>query len=298
MKAATPQSFSDRLITHFRWRSDRAKRAATIGASRLARATVPKNALTFPLGIYGRLGNQLFQIAGTIGLAHDLGADAVFPRNWAYRPYYSLPETFYGRPVAVARSGQAASHALSIPEQARVYLQDITLWKQCRDDVYRWFQPSEVARQAAIQGYSDILGLRSKTALHVRRGDYLTNPAMQPCPIVYYEQAIELVRSDDPSTQFLVFSDDLDWCRQNLRLPGARFIEGNPDWLDMTLMMQCDHHICANSTFSWWGAFLSSDPNPVFPWLTGTTWPLRIRHPEGWREIGVEPDGRSNITRH
>jgi hypothetical protein len=55
-----------------------------------------------------------------------------------------------------------------------------------------------------------------------------------------------------------------------------REVSGNPDWLDLAFMSRCEHHICANSTFSWWGAFLSEDPRPVVPWLHGVL-------PEGFR---------------
>jgi hypothetical protein len=128
--------------------------------------------------------------------------------------------------------------------------------------------------------------------VHVRRGDYaLSRVRRSPVlPLEYYEEAAELVLSADPATQFVVFSDDIEWCRREFPLREAFYAEGNPDWLDLTLMTRCDHHICANSTFSWWGAFLSSDPSPIIPWLVGVL-PEAFRriHPPHWREIVVEP---------
>lgn len=252
-----------------------------------ARTALPKSSLTFPLGEHGQLGNQLFEIAGTIGIAESRGVDAVFPGSWKYRPYFSLPDRFYGDRLAVARSGQSWPYAISIAEEARVYLQDLTLWQAYRDRIHAWLQPSPVAREAAGEKYADLLELPSKTAIHVRRGDFVTNPRHDPCPISYYEQTIELVQADDSSTQFVVFSDDIEWCRRNLSIPGALYIVDNPNWLDLTLMTRCEHHICANSTFSWWGAFLSENPSPIVPWLIGVTWPLRMSQPEGWRELEV-----------
>ena len=266
------------------------KKAASVGAARIARTAAPTSTLTFQLGEHGRLGNQLFQIAGTIGIAGTKDADAVFRRSWKYRAYFSLPDRFFAGWLTIARSGQAWPYATGIDERARVYLQDLSLWHTCRESIHRWFQPSGRAQEVAAERYFQLLALPSKTCIHVRRGDFVTNRLHQPCPISYYEQAVERIQTEDSSTQFLVFSDDIGWCRQNLSLPGAHYMVGNPDWLDLTLMSRCEHHICANSTFSWWGAFLSTNPSPIVPWLTGVTWPLRMSHPEGWHEIEITPD--------
>jgi hypothetical protein len=286
MRAGSSSAVVKTVVDHLR----STKRAASVRATRMARTAAPMSTLTYRLGERGRLGNQLFQIAGTIGIAASMDADPVFLKSWRYRAYFSLPDRFFAGRLSIARSGLAWPYAVCIDEQARVYLQDLSLWHACRESIHGWFQPSELAREAAARRYFQLLALPSKTCLHVRRGDFVTNPRHQPCPIGYYEQALELIRAEDPSTQFLVFSDDIEWCRQNLRLPGAHYLVGNPDWLDLTLMSRCEHHICANSTFSWWGAFLSTNPSPIVPWLTGVTWPLRMSQPEGWREIEVTPD--------
>ena len=157
-------------------------------------------------------------------------------------------------------------------------------------DIRRWLQPSELARETAEKRHAELLALPSKTAVHVRRGDFVTNPRHRPCPITFYEQAVELTRAESPSTEFLVFSDDIEWCRRKLGIPEALYVTGNPDWLDLTLMSQCEQHICSNSTFSWWGAFLSTNPSPIVPWLRGVAWPVRMTQPEGWRELEVLPD--------
>jgi hypothetical protein len=67
-------------------------------------------------------------------------------------------------------------------------------------------------------------------------------------------------------TNIVVFSDDIAWCRENLRwAKPVAFVEGNTDYEDLFLMANCEHHIIANSSFSWWGAFLSADRNPIYP---------------------------------
>ncbi len=149
------------------------------------------------------------------------------------------------------------------------------------------------AQEEAEAKCGDLLALPSKTAVHVRRGDYLRPgmpPPLRPCPLSYFEEALRLVLAEDRDTHLLVFSDDIGWCRRNLRLSDAIYVEGNPDWLDLTLMTRCEHHVCANSTFSWWGAFLSEDPSPIFPWFKGTDSEIFQRiHPAHWRKLVVEP---------
>ncbi|WP_158303673.1 alpha-1,2-fucosyltransferase [Methanosphaerula palustris] len=104
-------------------------------------------------------------------------------------------------------------------------------------------------------------------SLHVRRGDYVSNPTTQQfhgcCSIDYYNRAISLIEEkvDDPS--FFIFSDDLPWAKENLDIPGEKtFVAHNgpeKEYCDLWLMSLCQHHIIANSSFSWWGAWLGQD---------------------------------------
>jgi glycosyl transferase family 11 len=286
---ASRSEIRSRTVDHLRWRHRRAKKTASTAATRWLRRFAPLSAFTFPLGDYGRLGNQLFQIAGTIGIAGRMNARAVFPRQWGYRKYFSLADELFADRITTARCDQAWPLAIGIDSTARVYLQDLGLWGAGLEATRRLLQPSAFAQEATARRCAELLALPSKTALHIRRGDYLTDGSHRPCPPSYYEQAVELIRAEDPSTQLLVFSDEIDWCRRNLALPDAHYVGGNPDWVDLTFMSHCEHHICANSTFSWWGAFLSRNPNPIVPWLIGVTWPLRMQHPPGWREIEIAP---------
>jgi hypothetical protein len=259
-------------------------------AIRALRRFRPRPDLTFFLGQHGRLGNQLFQIAGTYALASDLGVGVLLRKDWPYRPYFSVPDDWFAGRVAVLRCRKSMDHATQIPPEWREYLQDLALWGRRADDIRLLLQPSPYALERAEARHTDLLALPSKTAVHVRRGDYLRSDMPQaPCPVRYYEEAAELVLASDPDTQILVFSDDMEWCRRELPVRDAIYVEGNPDWLDLTLMTRCEHHICANSTFSWWGAFLSGDPNPIVPWLVGSL-PESFRHihPPEWRELVLE----------
>lgn len=98
-------------------------------------------------------------------------------------------------------------------------------------------------------------------SLHIRRGDYIQNSSanlhLRPCPLSYYQEATAYLNSIVNSPYFFVFSDDIAWAKINLKLPyPTHFVEGHTPYEDLILMSQCHHHIIANSTFSWWGAWI------------------------------------------
>ena len=105
----------------------------------------------------------------------------------------------------------------------------------------------------------------NSVSLHVRRGDYLshapTAKMLNVCSVDYYKDAIAHIATQVPSPHFFVFSDDLQWARNNIRIPfPTEYITGNRgmrSYIDMQLMSSCKHNIIANSTFSWWGAWLN-----------------------------------------
>lgn len=105
-------------------------------------------------------------------------------------------------------------------------------------------------------------------SIHVRRGDYVknvkTNKFHGTCSISYYEDAIKYIKHSCKNPLFYVFSDDIEWARRHLPLkPDAIFVshnEGRNSFEDMRLMSLCKHNIIANSSFSWWGAWLNSNP--------------------------------------
>ncbi len=132
----------------------------------------------------------------------------------------------------------------------------------------------------------------STVSLHIRRGDYVTNPLHSLCSIEYYETAATYLSHQLKEMHLMVFSDDQPWAREHVQLPyPTTFVEGNRDtnsFRDMQLMSQCHHHIIANSSFSWWGAWLNPNPDKrvIAPkrWLaheTETNWSA-ARTPTGW----------------
>ena len=102
-------------------------------------------------------------------------------------------------------------------------------------------------------------------SIHVRRGDYLDLPHQHP--FVGRDYLRHAVSRFPRGTRFMVFSDDIPWCRKFFKGANFRFSEGKDVVDDLFLMSWCDHHICSNSTFSWWGAYLGRRGRVIFPSL-------------------------------
>ncbi len=118
----------------------------------------------------------------------------------------------------------------------------------------------------------EITASKNSISIHVRRGDYVNlasaNTFHGVCGLDYYERAIQhAVQNTEGTPKFFVFSDEPEWARNNLNLPGeATFIDfnkGKESYNDLRLMRHCKHHIIANSSFSWWGAWLNPDPKKL-----------------------------------
>jgi hypothetical protein len=115
------------------------------------------------------------------------------------------------------------------------------------------------------------IGQCNAVSLHVRRGDYAHNPATQAthglCPPDYYRQAISHITGRVAQPVFFVFSDDVAWAKKNIVIEyPCLYVDHNRDsesYNDMRLMTLCRHHIIANSSFSWWGAWLNAKPDKI-----------------------------------
>lgn len=105
-------------------------------------------------------------------------------------------------------------------------------------------------------------------SLHVRRGDYVSNPSANKfhglCPPEYYQDAVNYIARSQKDLELFVFSDDIAWCKEHLKFGcPVHFMETHTAYEDMYLMSQCHHHIIANSSFSWWGAWLNSKADKI-----------------------------------
>lgn len=128
-------------------------------------------------------------------------------------------------------------------------------------------------------------------SVHVRRGDY-QSPAFidtlgKCCDIGYYIRAIDYMKKQVDSPRFVVFSDDMEWAKSNLPLNNAIYVvhnTGADSWQDMYLMSLCKHNIIANSSFSWWGAWLNENEKKIViaPEYWWGDWKCKDVVPDSW----------------
>lgn len=101
-------------------------------------------------------------------------------------------------------------------------------------------------------------------SLHIRRGDYISdkkaNNVHGTCDLIYYENAMKLINEKYKNTHFFIFSDDISWAKENLKIENSIYIDHKTiPHEDIYLMSLCKHNITANSSFSWWGAWLNKN---------------------------------------
>jgi hypothetical protein len=121
------------------------------------------------------------------------------------------------------------------------------------------------------QEFIDQMQLENSVSLHIRRGNYVdvshVNEVHGTCSMNYYKSAVAIIASKVTNPKFYVFSDDIEWAKDNLVLNFETiFVDINDsktDYEDLRLMSTCKHNITANSTFSWWGAWLNSSKNKI-----------------------------------
>lgn len=249
------------------------------------------------LGKYGQLGNQMFQIASTIGIAVVNGQDFVFPR-WTYSDYFEhpLPQTdvslkhfpMFSEPV------KQQFHYIPLKPNGNLnlhgYFQCVDYFKQVEHLIRYYFEPCAVVRDKLMSKYGDVLG--SSCSVHVRResgGDSVLRDAFW-VPTQYYVEAMKWIPEVD---YFLVFSNDLSWCKDHFKGGKFIFVEGQKDIEDMFLMSFCKHNIIGNSTFSWWSAWLNWNPakrvvgpNPWLGWGHGDL-NMGSLVQGGWVKVGI-----------
>ncbi len=137
---------------------------------------------------------------------------------------------------------------------------------------------------------------KASVSLHVRRGDYVTNLKAKKyhglITTEYYGGAIEILRNKVGEMKIFLFSDDIEWVKRNIPLQDAHYFVTNPSipfYEEVHLMSLCDHNIIANSSFSWWGAWLNQNLNKIViaprKWLAKTGNDYYNEIPESWLKI-------------
>lgn len=208
---------------------------------------------------YGRLGNQLFQIAATIAIARANKQEFVFP-EWKYHSYFenTLP---VGQNRNAAIYYQKSKHFYEVrignsDTDLRGFFSCADFFSSSREEVRYYLKPKTLIISDLKRKYEHIFS-RKTCSLHIRRGDFLKYQLQYP-PIEdsYYFNAF---KEFDEETLFVVFSDDIEYCKSKFIGDKFVFIENEIDIIDMFLMSMCDNHILSNSTFCWWGAWLNEN---------------------------------------
>ena len=238
------------------------------------------------LGIIGRLGNQMFQYAALRGIADKCGYDFIIPESDFQDEWndHQLFEAF--KLPNLKHRGRVDDKYL----QERQFNFDQELLEKCPDNIslYGYFQTDRYFTHIAdsikedFSFHDEVLnnckevvdGMDTPISLHVRRTDYVEKSQDHPpCSLQYYEKALSHFDGD---RQVIIFTDDIPWCKGQDLFQGDRFLisETDDNVYDMCLMTLCSDYIIANSSFSWWGAWLSHvpDANVICPkrWF-GTT---------------------------
>lgn len=274
------------------------------------------------LGSNGRLGNQMFQYAALRGIAANRGFDWLIPRPDSYGDSnYGLFDCFKMDTVQENNFGTLNAQSISTGEfhfiseffntcSDNINLHDYFTSEKYFSNVSDIIRKDYTFKDEILDPCKEIIDeIENPIFLHVRRGDYLVKPEAHPaCPISYYEKALTYF---DKDTSVLVFSDDIEWCREQELFQDDRFmlseytekypqtcdtLQGRQQalipYFDLCLMSLCTGGIIANSTMSWWGAWLIE--NPTQPIIAPKPWfGLMYKHynmndllPESW--IGVQ----------
>lgn len=231
--------------------------------------------------LQGGIGNMLFQIAVTYSYSKKNNKELVLSKDNAFIVHKNIEHykdnilkniefTNFIKPQV--QYNENGSNYQEIP----FYKEDVLLFGYYQSEKY--FKDYESEIKDLFTSYEIelndelkfLLENENTCSIHVRRGDYLNSPNHHPTQNMnYYMTAINKMPKD---SVFLVFSDDIEWCRRNFHDSPETFklIEGNKDYEDFYVMSRCKNNIICNSTFSWWAAWLNN--NPIKKVIAPSTW--------------------------
>ena len=237
--------------------------------------------------ILGGLGNQMFQYAYAKALSldgYDVKLDLSKIKKYKLHGGYQLDKYKIDLEVADAVSvllgkiGIKKSKkeknllfddnlkSLKGHEYVKGYFQTEKYFKEIRSTLLSEFVINQNVSLETDKIAEKIKSLKNSCSLHIRRGDYISdkksNSVHGTCDLDYYKRAIEIMNSKHSKIPFFVFSDDISWTKENLKIENAFYVDNKTiPHEDMYLMSLCKNNITANSSFSWWGAWLNQNDN-------------------------------------
>jgi hypothetical protein len=186
-------------------------------------------------------------------------------KNWLAKKLSLTSEI----PVFKERFFQFDDSALKIDPPIIIdgYWQSEKYFKDIRSTLLKDFTLKKNADKENLS-WLELIQERPSVSLHIRRGDYLTNQHANAfhgtLPLTYYQNAVSKIQQCENELRYFVFSDDPQWVSENLKLDGqAYYISNNmtQGYEDLRLMKNCKYNVIANSSFSWWGAWLNENPD-------------------------------------
>ena len=215
--------------------------------------------------LVGGLGNYMFQIGATCTLACRNSDIAKFNFSSAYQVHKNI--TCYKDNIfrniidddceLLWQYDEPSFSFNELPYKKGLLLNGYFQSEQYLDRplLLNLFAPDDKHLQYIKSKYS----FDNMVAMHIRRGDYVNKQDRHPVQLIdYYKKAIKYF---DSSKSFYILSDDIEWCKTHFIGNQFKFIENELDYIDLWIMSLCEHNIIANSSFSWWGAWLNNNPD-------------------------------------
>ena len=233
------------------------------------------------LGNNGRLGNQMFQYAATRGIAAKHGYEWCIPDGPKEDEEFHDEENQHKLFMAFQMGGAKVVNMHPAPyKEEGSFTFDQDLFDNCEDNVnlYGYFQSEKYFKHIEDEIREDFtfvddilnpckeaFGSDEMVGLHIRRSDYLQKQDYHPlCTQEYYKEALSKFSDTIP---VVIVSDDPAWCAKQELFEPDRFLisESNDNLVDMCILSLCKYHIIANSSFSWWGAWLANSEKVIAP---------------------------------
>ncbi len=243
---------------------------------------------------------KVFGCAAPLASGADLRSVLGYPSSYRFRRMLARKNLLWMRPKAlvVEPHFQHWAGIASVAERCVLmgYWQSEKYFASAASAIRRdfTFATAPSSRNAALQ--AEIASCNA-VSLHIRRGDYVQNARALAthglCPPDYYRAAIRHFVDRIESPRFFVFSDDIPWVSENLHIAAAHVYvdhnQGPESYNDMRLMSHCRHHVIANSSFSWWSAWLNARPDKIVVapsrWFADTTKDTQDLLPASWLRI-------------
>lgn len=238
------------------------------------------------LGKFGRLGNQLFQIAVMIGYSKKYNYEFGL-NNWVYINFFNglFSKNFTENQIKYQYFDSDFLEVTDLGPNVdfKGYFQSEKYFEKFKLDVKKILQPKKEFIDNILKNNN--LSIKDDDCfIHVRRGDYMSIGHF--LGIDYYIDAINRMKNENSVNRFFIFSDDLTWCEQNFIGQDFQFIRNQNDISDLSLMTLFKNAIIANSSFSWWGAYLGNEKKVICPSIPFKNWKnCNDYYPQIWTKI-------------